>query len=524
MNYSWNLILERSGIKSCDLQVGRIHPDNLYGRLRIRNAETVTNEENVIWIADAEEFRKGQPGGAEHLQEQDLLVLTDLTGRVSLGDLQDLSCDYLLLHHYSLGETYNLLANALDSITDCIQAFRDAVIGHVSLQQLIEMFYDYLGNPAYIVDSSFKVLAVDRRNHMRELSAVWRRLEDHGYLPYEVINNLIESRELMQMESGRDAEIIYSHYFYTPFINYNLRRKGRLLGHLFMVRMLKDITPGDIEICNILGRLISQAMAADRKYQTERGEYYEYFLADIFAGKLKDPEEVRKQMKALNYEEDHDYILAVLMSEDQQMSQIEEGALFSHLERLRGCKPIHYEGKIVLLIPMRKTDNDRKILAEIERMAKELHFHAGVSESFHGYPRLRSACLQAMKAYERSSAEEGAQQAAYYPDYAMTCFLEGAFTEELLEMMTPAGIDHLIQYDRTNETDYVRTLYVYLLHERNMNETAEILFIHRNSLAYRLRKVREVTGFDLDDPDLRMRLLLTLSHLSGAPFGSFADV
>ena len=36
----------------------------------------------------------------------------------------------------------------------------------------------------------------------------------------------------------------------------------------------------------------------------------------------------------------------------------------------------------------------------------------------------------------------------------------------------------------------------------------QILFIHRNTLAYRIRKIEEITGLDLDDAAIRMRILI----------------
>lgn len=66
---------------------------------------------------------------------------------------------------------------------------------------------------------------------MPEMSATWRRLLSDGYMPYDVVMKLIESNELQTMETGICADLILSNYFYIPFINYNIRYKGRIQGH-----------------------------------------------------------------------------------------------------------------------------------------------------------------------------------------------------------------------------------------------------------------------------------------------------
>ncbi|MBC3796381.1 hypothetical protein [Acetobacterium tundrae] len=64
-----------------------------------------------------------------------------------------------------------------------------------------------------------------------------------------------------------------------------MRYKGKLQGHFFVVGMLKKITPGDIQLTNLDGPYILDAIRSDPKFQTTRGHYYEHFIIDILEGK-----------------------------------------------------------------------------------------------------------------------------------------------------------------------------------------------------------------------------------------------
>jgi DNA-binding PucR family transcriptional regulator len=64
----------------------------------------------------------------------------------------------------------------------------------------------------------------------------------------------------------------------------------------------------------------------------------------------------------------------------------------------------------------------------------------------------------------------------------------------------------LQEYDRAHYGDLVRTLGAYLRHGGNSTQTADALFLHRNSLRYRLARIRAITGLDPDDPDSRLAL------------------
>jgi len=60
--------------------------------------------------------------------------------------------------------------------------------------------------------------------------------------------------------------------------------------------------------------------------------------------------------------------------------------------------------------------------------------------------------------------------------------------------------------DDSRGSDLVQTLAQYLDHGGNYDSTAESLAIHRSTLRYRLNSIRQVTGFDLADPDTRLNL------------------
>lgn len=68
----------------------------------------------------------------------------------------------------------------------------------------------------------------------------------------------------------------------------------------------------------------------------------------------------------------------------------------------------------------------------------------------------------------------------------------------------------LRQHDEANGTDYLHTLYEWLRHPGDPRAAGQALRIHPNTLRYRMRRVAELTGVDLTDPDIRLALLVQL--------------
>jgi purine catabolism regulator len=58
--------------------------------------------------------------------------------------------------------------------------------------------------------------------------------------------------------------------------------------------------------------------------------------------------------------------------------------------------------------------------------------------------------------------------------------------------------------------ELIRTLEAYFEHNGNLSQTAEGLFIHRNTLIYRMERIAGITNLDLDKPETRLAVQLAL--------------
>jgi PucR family transcriptional regulator, purine catabolism regulatory protein len=71
-------------------------------------------------------------------------------------------------------------------------------------------------------------------------------------------------------------------------------------------------------------------------------------------------------------------------------------------------------------------------------------------------------------------------------------------------------IEPLYLYDDQHQMELVASLFMYFEENGNVAKAAQRLFVHRNTLDYRLKKVEEITGKNLDDVYDRLALQLGL--------------
>ena len=67
-------------------------------------------------------------------------------------------------------------------------------------------------------------------------------------------------------------------------------------------------------------------------------------------------------------------------------------------------------------------------------------------------------------------------------------------------------VEPLVRYDDQYRSDLLGTLEEYLASDCNMNATARAIFAHRHTVAYRLDRVKELTGLDPQISEDRERL------------------
>lgn len=89
--------------------------------------------------------------------------------------------------------------------------------------------------------------------------------------------------------------------------------------------------------------------------------------------------------------------------------------------------------------------------------------------------------------------------------------IHSEYAEELLEeTMRP-----LVAYDERHAADLVPTLRAYVRNDLNMTRTAKDLHVNPNTVAYRLKRIAMLTGYDPTNSSGMVTLALALRLLDG---------
>ncbi len=177
-----------------------------------------------------------------------------------------------------------------------------------------------------------------------------------------------------------------------------------------------------------------------------------------------------------------------------------------------------YVDVIVALYP---TDNQTmsRIRTMVEDVRAQLAMRtpsglvaAGISRPAQGLSALREAYREAKDALSIANELGDREQTTFYGDLKLYQLLLALKERNLDHMRRFYGeaLRPLVDHDDRKQGDLVRTLNGFFEANGNLAKAATDLDVHRNTLVYRLERISELTGLDLNDSDNRLILHLSL--------------
>ncbi len=159
----------------------------------------------------------------------------------------------------------------------------------------------------------------------------------------------------------------------------------------------------------------------------------------------------------------------------------------------------------------------------MERALEELGCVAGIGNATRDCGMLRTMCQMIrhmLRLRQRLGREEvlcflDQYQMMIVLDYCVQEYVQRNGHTDICYLAHPALV-HIARYDARQGTDLRQVLYQYLVFGGNVQRTAAALYMHRNTVMNKLKKISEMVPLDLSDGLLCQRLLLSCQVLEYA--------
>lgn len=142
----------------------------------------------------------------------------------------------------------------------------------------------------------------------------------------------------------------------------------------------------------------------------------------------------------------------------------------------------------------------------VQRKMKDRFIHIGVGTQVHD---LRNV----VKGYKRAKATvEMAMHfnkpILFFKDMGVYQILFTIEDKDLLENIYKEELKILIEYDKKHHTEFEKTLYYYLKYNASPQKIASVMYTHRNTINYRISKIKQLLNSSLETPEERFQYML----------------
>jgi len=150
----------------------------------------------------------------------------------------------------------------------------------------------------------------------------------------------------------------------------------------------------------------------------------------------------------------------------------------------------------------------QRALEAIHARLPGLRPRAGIGTAHEGPMGLRASAAEARLALAEARAAGKAEVVASHDAAGVKRMLMEWYASETARASVRAQLAPLEQLGKQRGEIAIRTLATYLDQQGSIVRTAQALHLHRNAVTYRLRRITDLLGVDLDDPDQRLVLQL----------------
>jgi len=279
--------------------------------------------------------------------------------------------------------------------------------------------------------------------------------------------------------------------------------------------------------------VLALAIAKERELSEVEGRVRGEFLEDLLHGTYGDEAAAQRRARHLGYPLHGSHIVMLVDIDDfkgyNRARQISEDAIQAlkreFLRRVTGVVRAGYpralvQGRsdsVVSLLPVGTEPGDyqakghalglqiRQTIADWKPGFTVSVGFSGPAEAPAGVATAQREVISVMDSLARFKRWG---QVVAVPELGLTGLL-AAVTDERLVDYSRRHLGPLVEHDAARKGSLVATLRAYL-ETGEQQEAAQRLRVHPNTLRYRLDRIREISGVDLEDPEVRLNLAVAL--------------
>ncbi len=426
--------------------------------------------------------------------EPDRPIMLLTTGHESIDDLlpQGSSLGIIKGDLYRLyNSTKDILYRDLKSQSILFRISEEALNGK-DVVSLINTAATLLGNALILADNNMKVLVYSTDIEIMDPS--WAENIKRGQYSYEFIQKVKVSKDMQEWKkSDGETKIITLDEDNQPKLVARITQAGHIVGGLVMIAHHTPINYSHEKLLTKIGRILFDSFNHIYDGNTSKSLHSTILYHLLSGDDISNALDLSDQPNT-NFPKEMTVVVARFLKRTE--NRYLKRTVGFELERIfPNGYPVQYKSYIAILVTSISTEQRE----ELHKLAESEEINIGISWSFTNILDFKKYFNQAVSSIKQAQIFGVGNQVLDYTDYSFYDLLYNYSGKIALEDFCHPALQILKDYDKANNTELFTTLDVYLKCNRNLGVTAEALYLHRNSISYRISRIVDLTGIDLND-------------------------
>lgn len=414
---------------------------------------------------------------------------------------RDAKCDQIF---EMIQFTFDFYDDWFDEVLQCVET--------LDYQQLIQKSWHVFHNPVLLLDAGSRLMARSDQYGRDEVNFDWQYLCEHGESAVSVIQYLLEMGRRESYYTNRQARFFRfpENPYVSSEISVLLYDGDTVLGRMNVIQKDRTLNAGDLLLADILVKFLVQILARLDGVRMNNRVLYPV-LNKMLKGQEISDSEIAYWNRCTGWSAKERFQVVVLSPENEN-TDIREMIQICNLVQnaLPGCIATEIDKRVALVY--RVSCDLQPVSLVLNDIISGFSLRAGISNPFYDVDQLHFYYEQAVYAWERGRRKMEEKSIHEFYLWAREYIVLSDSLEKSYHAVHPDIID-LRKSKDVKHINALETLRVYLEQERSPARTAEKLFLHKNTLLYRLNKVIERLNCNLEDSYTREYLKLSIMVL-----------
>jgi len=402
----------------------------------------------------------------------------------------------------------NIVMTAMEQFKRYDEQLHYAVASDDPFQKVAEIAYQMLGQPLMITSNIFRVIGIAGA----DTGIPWEYSKTHRFSPPAYVSYFTHASRFHTYMTG-DRPLykkLPSFCNWKAFLRVNCFYENEAKCRL-VISASENEMPGRgfIDMAAYIGTFIEQISP-----ELSSQYFYDKAATDPFVEKNGQPMLCNNPLnsKISNMIGTNEFYLCQITPVANSENYIGLYWIYGQLNNKNiNIVPYLYDNSIILLIPC-SSDTRTLLQQNLSSMLDEMDYICLISNACSDLKKIHECINQTNRL--RTDFPDLPTRFMFYEDHAESCLIREITSKLDLDIWVHKGLKKLIEYDTRKKTDYYQTLCCLAKNQFAQNTAAAELFIHRNSLQYRIEKIEQILDCKLSDANVRFFVRLSILLIS----------